>query len=122
MLKKADKYLVLIIVVLALVVAALVYFPRQTHNGQVEIIDDGESFGVYPLAKDAEIVIEDQNHKNVVVIQKGQVRMLYADCPNQICVEHRPIAQANQSITCVPNKVLVRIENGTENEIDALVQ
>lgn len=47
--------------------------------------------------------------------------MSYSDCKNQICVEDGKISRTNQSIVCLPNKVVVEITGG-EEEFDAVAQ
>lgn len=46
--------------------------------------------------------------------------MKSADCKNQHCVLHAPIRYGNEQIVCLPNKVLVEIEDNGESEIDTV--
>ncbi len=48
---------------------------------------------------------------NTVEIKDGSVKMISADCKNQICVNHKKISKSGESIVCLPNKVIVEIEN-----------
>ncbi|MBQ9965100.1 MAG: NusG domain II-containing protein [Clostridia bacterium] len=47
---------------------------------------------------------------NTIVINSGAVYMKDATCKNQICVNHKKISKKGESITCLPNKVLVEVE------------
>ena len=45
--------------------------------------------------------------------------MTYSDCRNQICVNDGSISQTNQSIVCLPNRVVIEI-TGKEEKYDAI--
>ena len=67
---------------------------------------DGEVFREVNLEEDAEITIGEHNR---VKIQDGQVEMIWADCPDQICAAHPKISKNRESIICLPNKVILEI-------------
>jgi len=47
--------------------------------------------------------------------------MISADCPNQDCVLHKEISQSNESIVCLPHKVVVTvIKEPVEGDLDAV--
>ena len=51
---------------------------------------------------------------NVVEIKDGKVSVTEASCKNQVCVRHGAISRTGESIVCLPNRLVVRIENGEE--------
>ena len=51
-------------------------------------------------------------------IKDGQADITKASCPDKICVDQRPVSRQGESLVCLPNKVVVEIENGGEPEID----
>jgi len=115
--KKNDCILVAVILVLA-GIGFLIYtnLGRQT-AGIVKVTVDGELFGTYSLKKEHEIEINDTNR---LIIKDGQVDMIEADCPDQICVDHKTISRNKETIVCLPNKVVVEIVGGKDTEIDAV--
>ncbi len=46
---------------------------------------------------------------NIISIKNGTVFMKEADCKHQICVKHKKIENAGESIICLPNRVVVTI-------------
>lgn len=116
--KKNDWILVAVILVLA-GIGFIIYtsFGRQS-AGLVKVIVDGELFGIYSLEKEHEIKINDTNR---LIIKDGQADMIEADCPDQICVEHKSISKNKETIVCLPNKVIVEIVGGEDAELDAVV-
>lgn len=115
--RKNDWILVAVILVLAEIgFLILTSFGRQT-AGIVKVTVDGELFGTYSLKKEHEIEINDTNR---LIIKDGQVDMIEADCPDQICVDHKTISRNKETIVCLPNKVVVEIVGGEDAEIDAV--
>ena len=45
-----------------------------------------------------------------------------ADCPDQICVNHRAISRDGESIICLPNQTVVTIRGGEKPEVDEIAR
>ena len=115
--KKNDWILVASILVIA-GIGFLIYMSFGTQTaGLVKVTVDGEVFGTYSLEKEQEIEINDFN---CLIIKDGYADMAEADCPDQICVEHKPISKNKETIVCLPNKVIVEIVGGEDAELDAV--
>ncbi len=96
-----------------LVVAAVLFFTlsRWSADGRaVEVQVNGVIAAVLPLDADTTYMIDgaDGGH-NTLVIADGQATVTAATCPDGVCVRHRAIERAGQSIICLPNKVVVRV-------------
>lgn len=52
------------------------------------------------------------DYYNVVEISGGSVRVSEASCKNQVCVHHSSISRPGESIVCLPNRLVVRIDAG----------
>ena len=124
--KKAIKNDIILIVVL-LVIALLVYLgvlyfqEKNTKEGVAVVTIDGEEYGSYPLNVDLTERIElPDGSYNVLQIAEGKADVTEASCPDGICVRHRAVHRKGQSIVCLPNKLVVEIENGQEPEVDAI--
>ena len=122
-LKKMDLILILVVVALA-IGGMLIYRGFGAKEAGTVIVEvDGEAFGEYSLDENHEILINDTN---VLIIENGQANMYEANCPDQICVKHTPISGTDENIICLPNKVVVTIEDiygkNQEAELDAVVK
>lgn len=115
--KKNDWILVVVILVLAGIGFFIYTNLGRQSAGIVKVTVDGELFGTYSLEKEQEIEI---NNTNYLMIKDRQVDMIGADCPDQICVEHKTISKNKETIICLPNKVIVEIIGGEDVEIDAV--
>ncbi len=66
-----------------------------------------------------EIIVDDKV-KNVLKIQNGKADMIAADCPDLLCVHQRAVSNQNETIVCLPNKVVVEIVGGKRAELDSV--
>ena len=57
---------------------------------------------------------------NTVCVRPGSIAMISANCPDQICVHHNKISRNKETIVCLPDKVVITIENGEDSGIDVL--
>lgn len=116
-LKKMDKILIAVVLVLAIGGLLIYAVIGKKAAGTVVVEVDGELYGEYSLSENHEIFINDTN---VLHIENGEAHMYEADCPDQICVEHKPISKNGETIVCLPNKVVVTITEAEEGELDAV--
>lgn len=63
------------------------------------------------------IEIGDGREATLELLESGKVRVTESTCPDKICVRTGWIGRPGQSIVCLPNRVVVRIE-GSEIRYD----
>ena len=129
--RKADIILFVVLVIAGLAASAVL---AMSHSGGDTVIIEsgGELYATYPLAEDRVVIVpspqekvlpahqpddskpasEQFTHYNVVTISGGKVLVSEASCKNQVCVKHSGISLSGESIVCLPNRLLVRIEGG----------
>lgn len=122
MFKKKD----FILIIAVLIIAGVMMLFMQLGNKAGETVSikiNGEKYGEYPVNKNTVIDIENEMGKNKIIIENGRVYMDSADCPDKYCIEHKPIENMNETIVCLPHKLVVEItsDNGTL-EFDGIVQ
>lgn len=123
--KRNDIYLIL-----AVLAIALLFFcwqrcngKKTTENARVIVEREGKAIGDYPLGtKEQLIFTDDYGKKNVLTIQDGQAFIEEADCPDKLCVKHKPISRNGESIICLPHKLAIRIVGGEEAEVDVILR
>ena len=121
--ERNDRILIVGIIVCAVLLTAA-FLRRGSSIGTTVVVSvDGEEYGRYSLLKEQVVQIGDTN---TLVIHNHEADMLFADCPDQICVKHTPITDTDENIICLPNKVVVTIEDiygkNQEAELDAVVK
>ena len=78
-------------------------------GSKVVIRVDKEVFGIYDLTVDTTVPVTGEGFSNILVIRDGKADMTEADCPDRICVKHRPVSRVGETIVCLPHKVVVEV-------------
>ena len=112
--KKTDLIIVFILVLIAAAGFFAFRFFGSGEGTTVRISVDGEVFGEFPLASDRIIDIPGRIGTLKLSIQNGRADMIYADCPNQICVKHSEINAKGETIVCLPNRVIAEVIGGDQ--------
>ena len=60
--------------------------------------------------------------ENIVAIEPGKIRIESATCPDQICVHQGWIADSIVPIVCLPNALVIQIEDAHADELDAIAR
>lgn len=115
---KNDVFLIAALLLLGGALALLLRLTRRD-GGTVRVQADGETVMELPLSEDARIVLGEGEHTNTLVIKDGAAQVMEASCPDQICVNHGAIRYAGESIVCLPHKLVVTVEGGAANDVDA---
>ena len=121
--RKNDWILIAVLLVAAVAAYAGIRFYQKanTKEAVAVVTVDGVEYGRYPLDEErTERITLENGSYNVLTIKDGYADMTEASCPDQICVNHNKISQKNETIVCLPDKVVVKIENGKKEEIDLL--
>lgn len=117
--KKNDWILAACILLAAVAILLFQFVRSDSGAGKVSVTVDGEIFGTYSLAEDQTVDIDGTNR---LVIENGTAEMEWADCPDQICVNHRAVSRNGESIICLPNQVVVTVVSSEESDVDAVAQ
>lgn len=110
--KKKEKLFIIGILLLAGVGYLIIHYMKPESTQSVVINVSGETFGRYSLDEDQVIEINDTN---VAEIKDGQIRMIEAKCPDQLCILQGPFGKSGGFIVCLPNEIIIEganIENG----------
>lgn len=103
--KKNDAYIIVGLIVVALCIIFMNIY-NKSGGDTVIIYYNNEEYEVISLDGDKVINV---NNTNVVRVEKGKVFMESAECPDQICVQQKPVDESGRDIVCLPNKVVVRV-------------
>ena len=119
--RRIRNDILLILCILLIASAGVFYLYGLRPSGDTVVVSvDGKEYGVYPLSEDITQDIytgKNGEYLNRLVIKDGKAYMETANCPDGICVSHRPIFRNGESIVCLPNRVVVTVV--TENDPDA---
>ena len=115
------------IALLSITVGMIIYcYPVSKKGNQVEVRIDGKVTARYSLDENRTVKLP-VKEINIIKIQDGSVWMEEADCPDKVCIKKGKIHRINDSIICLPHKVVVEIkqndqETTREDEIDVIAK
>lgn len=113
--RRRDLFLILGLLLISGISLAFILLFR-TPGDQVLVEVDGVVYGRYDLRENTTVRIETgDGGYNVLQIADGYACVTEASCPDKLCVHQHKIRQSDESIICLPNKVVVSIiqeENG----------
>ena len=103
--KKKTKELLLLFLLFLLCGALFTirHFTASPKNN-IKITVCGREQDIYDLSCDQIIRI---GETNVCEIRDGQVRMIEADCPDQLCIKQGAFGTDGGMIVCLPNRVVI---------------
>ena len=113
-----DAILIAVLAILGGALALFLFVTRQD-GGTARVQIDGKTVMELPLDEDTQVTLGEGAHTNILVIQAGTAQVIEASCPDQVCVTQGAIRYAGESIVCLPHKLIVAIEGGEPNDVDA---
>lgn len=125
MLTKGDKLLIVLVIILSF--SSLLYIRYQalsTNEKYISVQVAGEEIKriiLDPKLTGHTIPIETQYGYNLIELGDNKVRVIEADCPDEIDVKQGYISGIGETIVCLPNKLVIEIKGMDENtEIDII--
>lgn len=115
-------FLVSLLLISIILFGFFAFFKKDGTKVVVEI--DGVVFGTYDLNEDrtVEIVNSEKKITNILVIKDKKADVIEADCPDLLCVHQKSISNENESIVCLPNKVVIYIPSRGQDALDGIAQ
>lgn len=104
-----------------LLTAWIVISNLKTSNTIAKVYQDSSEIYSVDLSKVTEPytyeVLGTHGERNLILIEPGRISVKEASCPDQVCVHTGTIDSGLLPITCLPNKVLIRIEGAPNSSI-----
>ncbi len=121
--KKADKILLTVITLSAVLILAggFIYRSCCKRASAVEVWVSDEKMQSYPLDMDGVYEITTAEGHNTLKIEKGEARIIDADCPGGDCMKMK-IDQNGGSIICLPHKLSIIPDRVAAEGTDAVTR
>lgn len=114
--KKTKFWVLLIVVLLAVSVAAAILLTGQARSGTAKVWKDGVLLRTIELSAVDEpysfSVIDAEDGGNIVEVERGRIRVSAADCPDQVCVHQGWISTSASPVVCLPHGLVIEIVGG----------
>ncbi len=118
-----EIWLIVIVLAAALVCSLIWQLTHRAPAAWAVVTVDGEEQARYLLSEDRTQVIEGYDGgTNTLVIRAGEAWVTDASCPDHICEDQGKVSRNGQTITCLPNRVMIEIQGGGERTIDGVAE
>ena len=121
LIKRKDVILFFALLCFAILILFISVF-FKTEGNYVVIQQNGVIIEELSLKENGTYVVEDGTYYNKLVIRDGAVYVEDANCRDLICVRHGSISKVNETITCLPHKLIVYVVGDNISEVDAVVK
>ena len=121
--KKWDVIIIIGLVIISFIPETVIFITtyNKYNSFYVEVYSKGKLYKKFPLKKDAEkitITLDNELGTNVIEINKAQVKITDANCPDKICVKAHAISKPGEVLICLPHKLVVKIIGEGKQETD----
>ena len=106
---------------LAVSAAATVWLFTHAKSGTTaRIVVDGKVVQTIDVSRADEYLIETGYGFNRVRTKDGHIWVEDADCPDKLCVRMGRRSDDLVPIACLPHHLVIQIDGGSENDVDAI--
>lgn len=96
--------------VFLLIVLACVFIISQRKGKIAKIYSGGELVQTIELDKVEKSYEVNIGEHNIALVEQGRISMCYADCPDKLCIDMGKISDGSRDIVCLPNEIIIKIE------------
>ena len=112
MITRYDKCIIALFLCLSVLFFSVFALKGKESSRILNIYSDGSLYATYKLDelnKAFEEKIENKRGSLTVYISGEKCFVQDADCKDKLCKKQHPINDVNQTITCLPNRILIEI-------------
>ena len=114
--KLGDLIIILILLVISIIPFYFLLSPMRESNNIMAVIKvDNKQVKKLSLNHDIVWKYQHGNKLNVVKVKNHKIRMIDANCKDQICVKDGWKSKIGDTIVCLPHKFLVELKVENEN-------
>ena len=84
-------------------------------NGKVHTTID------FPLAFEKRLSISTDHGNNTIVINSNEVKILDADCKDELCIKQGSISKVGKTLICLLNELIIEIKGDEYDSSDDLI-
>ena len=112
--------LLLIALIIAMTVGSLIFGRKRDTGPLASVTVSGEHRMNLPLDTPAEVVVEGAIGSTRICVEGGRIWIEEAPCPHKLCIGMGKIGRTGELIVCIPNRIVLEIEDVTEDELDGV--
>lgn len=112
---KNDLILIISLLLVALIAFSVIQLTKAEGSYAV-VVREGEEIAKYSLQSNDEILLQTDDHYNLLVIEDGYAFIKDASCPDKLCVKQGKVHKSGETLVCLPNITTVKIISQDQND------
>lgn len=125
MMKLTRTDTIIILILLALTVwsfNANSYFFKADSGSTASVYIDGKLTYKIDLSINKKYHVPVPNGAAEVEVSSGKLYIKKSPCPRQICMHQSPISNEGESLICVPNSMVIKIDGDADKNLDSVTK
>ena len=102
----------------------MLFFAAGPQGNYARIYQDNsliESINLSNVATPFSKTIGDEAGYNIIAVENGRIRITEANCPDRTCIHQGWISDGALPIVCLPHRLVIRLDNNSEPDLDAVI-
>lgn len=118
---KSDLKLILLIFIITFSMIFIMIFTKKDGNKKAVVYYENKVILTIDLNNNLkkDYIVKGYNGDVKIVTKNGKIRVDEENSPMHICSKQGFISESYETIVCLPNKIIIKIE--TDNEYDTIV-
>lgn len=118
---KQDKLLILVLLIVVIILLLIFKLNEKKDNLLAVVYYENNKVLTIDLSKDEDVYYVEGYNGNVKLIAgNGKIKVDEEESPLHLCSKQGYITKSYESIVCLPNKIVIKIE--ANDELDAIVK
>jgi len=121
---KSNKFWIALLSIIIIASAAATLMLRQAPAAQARVYSDGTLIEILHISRAVEpysLTVDSDAGVNVILVEHGRIRISEASCPDSSCVRQGWISGGITPIVCLPHRLVITLEGGGKQDVDAVV-
>lgn len=124
-LKKMD-FIIIIVLIIFSFIPHFIYsnlICEDNKNLYATIKINGKVYNtIYlPITSEKKLSISTNNGNNTIIINNNEVKIIDADCKDELCIKQGSISKVGKTLICLPNKLIIEIKGDEYDSSDDLI-
>ena len=119
---KRNRYWIILLVIIVLASSAAALFIQRAPGDIVRIYQDGvliKSIDLSEIEEPQQFTVEFGSGENVIVAERGRIKVSSATCPDLLCVRQGWLRSA-RPIVCLPHRLVITMDRPSSFDLDVV--
>lgn len=108
-----------IILIIVLLLISCLIFSKKENGNQALVYYENDLILKIDLSQDNEYDVNGYNGNVHIIVKDNKIKVEEENSPKHICSKQGFISSSNETIVCLPNKIVIKIDS--EDKLDTVI-